>query len=63
VEQQLGIQAQLIANRLQGATDLREALAALIRSARDDEILAKALKKHVDTVRSSLTRWKPGQGR
>ncbi len=41
---------------LEGATNFREALAALIRSALDDESLAKALKDRLDAMRARLSR-------
>lgn len=47
---------QTLADTLEGATNLHEALAALIRSAQDDECMAKALKERIDTLRLRLTR-------
>jgi hypothetical protein len=47
---------QTLADTLEGATDLREALAALLRSAQEDECMAKALKERIETLRLRLTR-------
>ncbi len=47
---------QTLADTLEGATNMKEALAALIRSALDDECIAKALKERVDTMKSRLSR-------
>jgi hypothetical protein len=47
---------QTLADTLEGATDLREALAALIRSAQEDECMAKALKERIETLKLRLTR-------
>lgn len=47
---------QTLADTLEGATNLHEALAALIRSAQEDECLAKALKERVDGLRLRLNR-------
>lgn len=47
---------QTLADTLEGATNLHEALAALIRSTQDDECLAKALKERIETLRLRLSR-------
>ena len=47
---------QTLADTLEGATDFREALAALIRSALEDECLAKALKDRLDQMKGRLSR-------
>ena len=47
---------QTLADTLEGATNLKAALAALIRSALDDEWLAKALKERIETMRARLSR-------
>ena len=47
---------QTLNDTLEGATNLKEALAALIRSALDDETLAKALKERIEAMRSRLSR-------
>ena len=47
---------QTLADTLEGATDFREALAALIRSALEDECLAKALKDRLDQMKGRLGR-------
>jgi hypothetical protein len=41
---------------LEGATNLKEAIAAVIRSAIDDEALADALKSRFDTLKQRLNR-------
>ena len=51
------IDDQTLADTLEGATNLREALAALIRSALEDECLAKALKERLDAMRQRLSRF------
>ena len=47
---------QTLADTLEGATDFKEALAALIRSALEDECLAKALKDRLDQMKGRLSR-------
>jgi hypothetical protein len=47
---------QTLNDTLEGATNFREAIAALIRSAIDDETLAKALKERIETMRGRLSR-------
>jgi hypothetical protein len=47
---------QTLADTLEGATNLKEALAALIRSTLEDECMAKALKERIDVMRARLTR-------
>ena len=50
------IDEQTLADTLEGATNLREALEALVRSALEDECLAKALRERVETMRGRLAR-------
>ena len=50
------IDEQTLADTLEGATNLREALEALVRSALEDECLAKALKERIETMRGRLGR-------
>jgi hypothetical protein len=47
---------QTLADTLEGATNLREALAALIRSALEDEALAKGLRSLLDRMKERLSR-------
>ncbi len=47
---------QTLNDTLEGATNFKEALAALIRSALEDECLAKALKERMEAMRSRLSR-------
>jgi len=47
---------QTLNDTLEGATNFREAIAALIRSAIDDETLVKALKERIETMRGRLSR-------
>ena len=47
---------QTLADTLEGATNLQEALSALIRSAIEDEDMAEALKERIDIMRSRLAR-------
>jgi hypothetical protein len=48
---------QTLADTLEGATNLREALSAIIRSALEDECLAKALKERIDAMKQRLSRF------
>ena len=48
---------QTLADTLEGATNLHEALAALIRSALEDEMMGKAVKDRVATMRLRLERF------
>lgn len=50
------INDQTLADTLEGATNLREALAALIRSSLDDECMAKALKERIEVMKGRLAR-------
>ncbi len=50
------IDEQTLADTLEGATNLREALEALVRSALEDECLAKALRERIETMRGRLAR-------
>lgn len=50
------VDEQTLADTLEGATNLHEALAALIRSTQDDECLAKALRERIEGLRSRLSR-------
>ncbi len=47
---------ETLADTLEGATDFQEALAAVIRSALDDECLCAALKGRIDDMKSRLAR-------
>jgi hypothetical protein len=47
---------QTLNDTLEGATDFREALAALVRSALEDECLAHALKERLSQMRGRLAR-------
>lgn len=56
VEEFPDVDDQTLADTLEGATDLHEALAALIRSALDDEVMIKALKERISTLRTRFDR-------
>jgi hypothetical protein len=50
------IDEQTLADTLEGATNLREALEALVRSALEDECLTKALRERIEAMRGRLAR-------
>src|SRR5687767_13022464 len=50
------IDERTLADTLEGTTDLREAIAAVIRSALDDEALIKALEARLENMKARLTR-------
>jgi hypothetical protein len=50
------IDEQTLADTLEGATNLREALEALVRSTLEDECLAKALRERIEAMRVRLAR-------
>ena len=56
LEQFPDVDDQTLADTLEGATDLSEALAALIRSALDDEGMVKALKERIAILCARLER-------
>jgi hypothetical protein len=47
---------ETLSDTLEGATDFREALAALVRSALDDECLCAALKARLEDMKARLAR-------
>lgn len=57
MEENPDLDDQTLADTLEGATNLREALAALLRSALEDEHLAKGLKTLLDAMKSRLARF------
>lgn len=50
------IDDETLADTLEGATNLQEALQALVRSAIEDECIAKALKERTDQMKCRLAR-------
>src|SRR6187200_1160234 len=50
------IDEKTLFDTLEGATNLQEAIGAVIRSALDDEALAKALRARIDDMRQRLSR-------
>lgn len=56
VEADPEIDEKTLFDTLEGATNLHEAIAAVIRSALDDEALAKSLRSRIDAMRQRLSR-------
>ena len=50
------IDEETLADTLEGATDLNEAISAIVRSALDDETMAEALKARMEDMRARLER-------
>jgi hypothetical protein len=56
IESNPDIDERALFDTLEGATNLHEAIAAVIRSALDDEVLAKALRGRIEDMRQRLSR-------
>ena len=56
VEANPELDQRTLLDSLEGATNLHEAIAAVIRSVLDDETLAKALRARIDDMRQRLSR-------
>ena len=58
-----GIDEETLADTLEGITDLREMLAAIIRSALDDEALAAGLSTRLFEMKARIERFETGAKR
>src|SRR4051812_7024360 len=56
VEADPDIDERTLVDTLEGATDLQEVIAMVLRSALEDEAIAKALRARIDEMRQRLTR-------